>query len=461
MPRRRGVILLLSAFLMVFLLGVIAFAVDLGYIANVRTDMQRATDASAFAGAGALINGTSTAQSEAILYLGQNKVGQATLGASNATIEFGNWTSTTRTFTVSGNQPNAIRVSATATQQPFFFGKVFGQSTFSMTGQSVATYQPRDISLVLDYSGSMCYDSQFRNISLLGQSAIEANLLEIYQDIGSPVYGSLTFTPQNWGGSSTTTTSIKSRFSLTNVAYPYPDGSWNEYISYVKTDYYINAAGYRYDYGYMTWLNYVMAKEGSANDAPGWHVASQQPVTALKDSVDVFLSYLQAHSTDDKVSVSIYTASDGTGKLETTLTSNYTSVSSIVRNRQAGHYTSATNISAGMTKGRVDLQNNARPGAKKIMILMTDGVVNLPSGNSTSDKAAVISEANLCAAANIPIVTIALGAYADTALMQQVADVTGGACFIVPGGQPISQVQQQLEQVFIQVASDRPLRLVQ
>jgi len=87
--------------------------------------------------------------------------------------------------------------------------------------------------------------------------------------------------------------------------------------------------------------------------------------------------------------------------------------------------------------------------------------VNLPTGNSNSDKAKVITEANLAAAAKIPIITIALGAYADTALMQQVADITGGACFIVPGGQPIAQVQEQLEQVFVQVASDRPLKLVQ
>jgi Flp pilus assembly protein TadG len=452
---------MLSAFLMVFLLGVIAFAVDLGYVAHVRTDMQRSTDAAAFAGAGALINGTSAAEIEAISYLGQNKVGGKTLASTNATVEFGTWTTTTRTFTVNASSPNAIRVSASSPQHPFFFGKVFGKSDFTMTGRSVATYQPRDISLVLDYSGSMCYDSQFRNISLLGQSAVEANLLQIYQELNSPTYGSLTFTPVAYGGSSTTTTSIKSRFSLTNVAYPYPDGSWNEYIDYVKTDSYINSAGYRYKYGYMTWLNYVMAKEGSAADAPGLHVTSQQPVTALKDAVDVFLSYLQAHSTDDQVSCSIYTASDGTGKLENTLTKVYTTISNIVRNRQAGHYTSGTNISAGMTKGRVDLQNNARPGAKKVMILMTDGVVNLPTGSTSTDKAKVITEANLAAAANIPIITIALGAYADTALMQQVADITGGVCFIVPGGQPIAQVKAQLEQVFIQVASDRPLRLVQ
>ena len=113
-----------------------------------------------------------------------------------------------------------------------------------------------------------------------------------------------------------------------------------------------------------------------------------------------------------------------------------------------------------MTKARVELQNKARPGSKKLMVLMTDGVVNLPSGNTNSDKQKVIAEANLAAAARIPIVTIALGAYADTALMQQVADITGGAAFVVAGGQPIAQVKAQLEAVFGEVAAGRPLKLV-
>jgi Flp pilus assembly protein TadG len=459
--RRRGVILALSAVLMVFLLGVIAFAVDLGYIANVRTDVQRATDSAAFAGAGALINGTTAAQTEALAYLASNKVGGSTLGASNAVIEFGNWSTTSRTFTVSANAPNAISVTATAADQPLFFGKVFGKSNFTMTGRSIATYQPRDISLVLDYSGSMCFDSQFRNISLIGQTAVEANLRQIWQELGSPTFGSLTFTTQQFGNSNSSKSSVKTRFGLNSVPWPCPGGSWDEYIDYVQDDYYVDAAGQECKYGLMTMINYVMAQQGSYADCPYLVNVSEQPVTALKDAVDVFLSYLQAHSTDDQVSVSIYTAADQTGKLETSLTKNYTTVSNVVRNRQAGHYTPGTNISAGMTKGRVDLQNNARPGAKRMMILMTDGVVNLPTGNTTTDKAKVIEEANLCAAAKIPVVTIALGAYADTALMQQVADITGGASFVVPGGQTIAQVEQQLQQVFVQVASDRPLKLVQ
>jgi Mg-chelatase subunit ChlD len=136
-------------------------------------------------------------------------------------------------------------------------------------------------------------------------------------------------------------------------------------------------------------------------------------------------------------------------------------VSSIVRARQAGHYYGGTNISAGMTKGRTELQNNARTGAKKMMILMTDGEANMPTGNPTTDKAKCITEANLLAAAKIPCVTITVGADADSALMQQIADITGGAYFQVPGGQTVAAVKTQLEAVFAQVAADRPLKLVQ
>jgi Flp pilus assembly protein TadG len=460
-PRRRGIIIVLTAVLMVFMLGMIAFAVDVGYIANARTEIQRATDSAAYAGAGALVNGTAAATTAAQQYLTANKVAGSAVNTNNATIEYGVWNPSTRTFTVTNTSPNAIRVTATTTNQPLFFGNAIGKSNFGVASSSIATYQPRDIGLVLDYSGSMCYDSQFRSIGLLGQSAIEANLQQIWQQLGSPKYGTLNWTPVSYGTSSTSNSSVRSKFGLNSVSYPYPGGSWNEFIDYVQGDNDIQSAGYRNKYGMMTFLSYILEKRCGASDTPGLHVTSEQPITALKDAVDVFLSFLSDNSTDDRVSLSIYTFSDNTAKLEQSLTKTYSLISNITRNRQAGHYVGGTNISAGMTKARVDLQNNARVGAKKMMVLMTDGVVNLPSGNTSSDKAAVINEANLAAGAGIPIVTIALGAYADTALMQQVADITGGAAFVVPGGQPIAQVQAQLEQVFAQVAADRPLKLVQ
>jgi hypothetical protein len=73
----------------------------------------------------------------------------------------------------------------------------------------------------------------------------------------------------------------------------------------------------------------------------------------------------------------------------------------------------------------------------------------------------VRDEAAACAAARIPVVTISLGAGADGELMQEVADTTGGYHFNVPGGQTGSEYEQDLLQIFGQVAASRPLRLVQ
>ena len=459
---RRGAIVVFAALLIVVFLGVVAFAVDIGYIVSTRTELQAATDSAVLAGAGALVNGTPAAKTEALAFLAKHKIGGKTLGETEATIEFGVWDSNTRKFTVNNTSPNAVRVTANSTQQPLFFGRIFGKTAFDTSTQAVAVYQPRDIALVLDYSGSMCYDSQFRNIGLLGQSAIEANLLRIYQEMGSPKFGTkLTFAPVKYGTTSTSTSNVKKNFGLDKVSYPYPGGSWDDYINYVQDDSYVNSAGYRCKYGYLTWVNYLLAKQCGASDTPGLWKVCEQPVTALKDAVDVFLSYLQSNSTDDRVSFSLYTYSDDTAKLESPLTKVYSAISTLVRQRQAGHYVGGTNISAGMTKARVDLQTNGRPGALKMMVLMTDGVVNMPTGNTTTDKAKVIQEAQLCATAKIPIVTISVGAYADTALMQQVANITGGAAFIVPGGQPIAEVEEQLKEVFAQVAADRPLKLVE
>jgi Flp pilus assembly protein TadG len=459
-PERKGNIVVLTAFLLVVLLAMIAFAVDVGYMSVVGTEMRASVDASALAGAGELVNGIGAARQEALDYLAMNQVGGKTLGPSNATIEFGQWDATSRQFIPDNSVPNAIRVTSTSSGQALFFGRVLGQNSFQTSAQAVAVYQPRDIALVLDYSGSMCFDSQYRNMHLLPLADIEANQLQIYQELGSPTYGTLTFTPVRYGNLFTTSAAIKAHFGLTNVPYPYPGGSWDEYFLYVKLDSSVRNAGYQNAYGYGTWINYLQSIRGSNDDTPDLWKVSEQPVTALKDAVDVFLDYLEVNSTDDRVALALYSSSNNTAILEQALTKQYDLVTQKCRQRQAGHYVGGTNISAGMTEGREELEDNARVGAKKMMILMTDGVVNLPIGDLSLDKLRVINEAHACADAGIPIVTISLGAYADTDLMQQVADISGGAHFIVEGGQPIEDVEEQLEEVFSQVAADRPLQLV-
>lgn len=54
--QRRGSVAILTAMLLVIIFGCVAFAVDLGYLFIVRTELQRSADAAALAGAGSLYN---------------------------------------------------------------------------------------------------------------------------------------------------------------------------------------------------------------------------------------------------------------------------------------------------------------------------------------------------------------------------------------------------------------------
>jgi hypothetical protein len=72
-----------------------------------------------------------------------------------------------------------------------------------------------------------------------------------------------------------------------------------------------------------------------------------------------------------------------------------------------------------------------------------------------------LDEAYTAADHHYPTVTISLGAAADTDLMQQIADITNGVHFNIPGGQTVDQVEEDLKDVFRVIADDRPLKLVQ
>jgi Flp pilus assembly protein TadG len=64
--RRRGNILVLTAFLMIFMMALVAFAVDWGYLLAVRTELQRSADAAALAAALELIEEDTLTDSLAI-----------------------------------------------------------------------------------------------------------------------------------------------------------------------------------------------------------------------------------------------------------------------------------------------------------------------------------------------------------------------------------------------------------
>ena len=125
-----------------------------------------------------------------------NNVNGQPLDPSNMTVTIGTWDTNALVFTPTSQSPPAVQVTLADNNLPLFFGRVLNKNTVNLQASSIAMYQPRDIMLVLDFSASMAYDSQFYNMALLGLPYVQSCLQQIYTDLGSPVYGTLQYTPQ-------------------------------------------------------------------------------------------------------------------------------------------------------------------------------------------------------------------------------------------------------------------------
>jgi len=574
--KRKGAVLVLAAALMVMVLGFATFSIDVGYLSLAKNQMQTAADAAALAGASEL-SGTlspevvaANVREAAIAAAAANRAAdQSSVFLSESDVILGSrtWNSSSQSYQTNWGDAytpyNLVKVDLSRSENaslepglrtgadygiPLFFAPIFGQKTANLNVSAVATFQPRDVVIVLDFSGSMNDDSELQSIGTLGQTAVENNLFQIYQDLGSPVYGSkLTFTPQYakasgvpvsgsiphidvtfkgtsvdvvstssltsavlkfsnnntqtfsglsgttktltgsggnagktityaWVKSGTnssldasgwgekfdfTTTGLKKHLGLDTVTYPYSGTTWDDFITYNSASSgQVKNAGYRWKFGYLTLMNYWLEVKESSAETPDLWKTSEQPIRALKDGVDLFLTYLQDVEAEDQVGFVSYTYSEAVGaKLESGLTTDLEHVRTLKTQRQAGHYNPYTNIGAGMALARQELVSNARPKAFRMMVLMTDGLPNKPTSESVG-TALVLSEAQLAANNNIRILAVSVGAGADTSLMQQVADITGGIHFNVPGGQSVSDYTAQLQEVFREVASSRPLKLI-
>ena len=122
-------------------------------------------------------------------------------------------------------------------------------------------------------------------------------------------------------------------------------------------------------------------------------------------------------------------------------------------------FSNPSNSSNVLGWGRLELDANGRQGAQKTLVLLTDGVANLP-GSASEARGFALDQAQYAANSNYAIAAISLGANVDTDLMQQIADTTGGVHFHVPGGQTVADYEADLTDVFRQIARERPLRLV-
>jgi Mg-chelatase subunit ChlD len=157
---RRGTTMVLVAVFLTVIVGVAAFAVDLGMVTLLRSQIQNAVDAAALAAVLQLNQDPSAieqAENLAREYVQRNRVGTlVTVPEDAIDVQRGVFDPATRQFTATNTNPNAVRVFATQRNEPFYFARIFGYDTYSMPASAVASAgEVMDIMLVLDLSMSM------------------------------------------------------------------------------------------------------------------------------------------------------------------------------------------------------------------------------------------------------------------------------------------------------------------
>jgi Flp pilus assembly protein TadG len=255
--RRRGVIAVLSAVLFIVTLAIVAFAVDVGYLAVVRTQLQAAADSAALASAGASNQSRSGMIQVAQAFAAYHQIGARPVVLNAGDVKFGIWDVATRTFTElgPGDLGTAVKVTVRADAAsgglpPLFFGRVLGANPVAEEASAVAMVNPRDIAFVVDLSGSMNWDTN------PGKSSASDSLLQqVYDDFH---FGTYPGTQQTRLSGSITTWMDGQLHDVMPNALPTPSSGsaesrlyWQQYYNYV---------GYSGKVGYKTYVQFMMEK---------------------------------------------------------------------------------------------------------------------------------------------------------------------------------------------------------
>jgi Flp pilus assembly protein TadG len=147
--RQRGSALFYLVVVMPVVLALISFGVDVGHVQLVKIELQSAADSAARAASSELSNGTTAAQTAAVQVAASNTAdGSAVTLTTAADVEFGNWDSSARTFTVLNgsfaSSANAVRVTARRTAARgnavrMYFASMFGYPSFDVSAVAIAS----------------------------------------------------------------------------------------------------------------------------------------------------------------------------------------------------------------------------------------------------------------------------------------------------------------------------------
>ncbi len=240
---------------------------------------------------------------------------------------------------------------------------------------------------------------------------------------------------------------------------------WQDYIkNYVRPSNSSMAkanSDMRYQFGLKTFVDYLLNKRASHNKTPELADTPHYPMQAVKDAVSHLTATVESLHSNDRLSLEIY-ATKAVHEID--LTRDYEKVSNRLNAMQAAHYTQSTNVGGGILRGIETLTGgNANPAARKVMVLLTDGMANIGCENCTSYDPAggaryAREMAAVAAAKGIQIFTVSVGTGSDEVLMYDVASATGGTHFHAEGS--IDVYSDQLDAVFETIGGSQQVALI-
>ncbi|GAA4432002.1 vWA domain-containing protein [Bremerella cremea] len=212
---RRGVFIVLAAFVMIVLFAFLSLGIDSGLIAMEQTRLQNAVDAAALAASQEITSAVQDApqggdpNSISLEYAREMAVDVAERNGvyidPSRDVIFGKRTYNEGTgkWDINWNEGpyNVVKVVAHRDQPDMAardsslalaFGWAVGKPTIDLKAEAIAFVEARDMVVVLDFSGSMNDDSRYSSIGRLGQDSIENNMVDIFNSM-NPNVGSLTF----------------------------------------------------------------------------------------------------------------------------------------------------------------------------------------------------------------------------------------------------------------------------
>ena len=164
---QRGATAVIIAIAITMLMGFVALAVDIGYVATTKNELQNVADSGALAATGYLGNiytGMTSAQQTAydcssasppndctsiiaqaqgVVGSGKNKAGGIDISINSGDVVIGKWDGNALTFTPRTNNPDAVQVTARrdgGANGPIstFFAKIFGFNTVDVKADAIA-----------------------------------------------------------------------------------------------------------------------------------------------------------------------------------------------------------------------------------------------------------------------------------------------------------------------------------